>query len=276
MATSERQDCDYNGRHKDKNNGGWNVRKCTVFPKTRILDIVQNKKFWPSMQILIMNQACRPMLHLYPHSSLGNWLLAVRLDDIWKNGRCAKDERKAVLFGKAEGLIRWKTAIKKESKTGHQGELKTIKTWTMSEFRNVFSCTKFLAEMFLLVMWLLCACNCASDIVVQWGMGSFRRKCIPIPPYDYCQRKKAFTELIPEIKIFCNLRIWLPEEIKIFLYILRILFSCILEDPSTIFFHECQHATIWLLSEEITFTDTRIQEMCCIFWEYLPLSIYVL
>ena len=143
----------------------------------------------------------------------------------------------------------------------------------MSEFRNVFSCTKFLAGMFLLVMWLLCACNCASDIVVQWGMGSFRRKCIPIPPYDYCQRKKAFTELIPEIKIFCNLRILfscilqelssenlflnatMPQydcQKKTFinirnqecLYIPRILFSCILSDLSTIFFHECQHATI--------------------------------
>ena len=80
------------------------------------------------MEIIIVNLASRPRLHLYPLSSLGNWLLAVRLDDFWNNGRCAKDERKAVLLGEAERLIRWKTAINKESKTEHQGELKTIKT----------------------------------------------------------------------------------------------------------------------------------------------------
>ena len=70
------------------------------------------------MEIIIVNLASRPRLHFYPHSSLGDWLLAVRLEDFWNNGRCAKDERKAVFLNEAEGLIRWRTAINKESKTG--------------------------------------------------------------------------------------------------------------------------------------------------------------
>ena len=49
------------------------------------------------------------------------------------------------------------------------------------------------------VMAFVCGCNCASDIVVHRGIGSFHRKWFPIPQYE-CQKKKH--SLLPEFKIF--------------------------------------------------------------------------
>ena len=86
---------------------------------------------------------------------------------------------------------------------GHESQL-----WNLTKYKlcliliiicflHNFLSDKSFAEMFLLI-WLLCACNCASDIVVQRGIGSFQRKCIPmLPSHNMTVRGKRHS-LIPE------------------------------------------------------------------------------
>ena len=119
---------------------------------------------------------------------------------------------------------------------GDESELKSNKTCTTPEFTHGFVLNFFFLQIKIfpkcfLLIWLLCAsffpyvickfvflladkvfpimfftdmafvcgCNCASDIVVHRGIGSFHRKWFPIPQYE-CQKKKH--SLLPEFKIF--------------------------------------------------------------------------
>ena len=112
------------------------------------------------------------------------WLLSTR----WKEGTSSASEGLILWRIALENMNRWEGGLCLEMRVNwnltHDFVLQ-IKVLLKCYLQTIFFLQiKFFPKCFFTDMAFVCGCNCASDIVVHRGIGSFHRKCFPIPPYD--------------------------------------------------------------------------------------------